>query len=36
MILNGGDSNNLAGIQDPVGGITKRARPDDILAVLHS
>lgn len=35
MILNG-DSNNLAGIQDPVGGITKRARPDDILAVLHS
>ncbi|AKB77060.1 Pyrimidine deaminase archaeal predicted [Methanosarcina horonobensis HB-1 = JCM 15518] len=35
MILNG-SSNNLAGIQDPVGGITKRARPDDILAVLHS
>lgn len=35
MILNG-SSNNLAGIQDPIGGITKRARPDDILAVLHS
>jgi cytosine/adenosine deaminase-related metal-dependent hydrolase len=35
MILNG-NSNNLAGIQDPVSGITKRARPDDILAVLHS
>lgn len=35
MILNG-NSNNLAGIQDPVNGITKRARPDDILAVLHS
>lgn len=35
MILNG-SSNNLAGIQDPISGITKRARPDDILAVLHS
>jgi cytosine/adenosine deaminase-related metal-dependent hydrolase len=35
MILNG-SSNNLSGIQDPIGGITKRARPDDILAVLHS
>lgn len=35
MILNG-NSNNLAGIRDPIGGITKRARPDDILAVLHS
>ena len=35
MILNG-NSNNLAGIKDPISGITKRARPDDILAVLHS
>lgn len=35
MILNG-SSNNLTGIQDPISGITKRARPDDILAVLHS
>ncbi|MDI9396006.1 MAG: amidohydrolase family protein [Euryarchaeota archaeon] len=35
MILNG-SSNNLEGIHDPICGITKRARPDDILAVLHS
>lgn len=35
MILNGG-SNNLAGIKDPVSGITRRARPDDILSVLHA
>lgn len=35
MILNG-SSNNLTGIQDPISGITKRARPDDILTVLHS
>lgn len=35
MILNGG-SNNLAGIKNPISGITRRARPDDILAVLHS
>jgi len=35
MILNG-SSNNLAGIKNPISGITRRARPDDILAVLHS
>ncbi len=35
MILNGG-SNNLAGIKNPISGITRRARPDDILSVLHS
>ncbi len=35
MILNG-RSNNLAGIKDPVSGITRRARPDDILSVLHA
>jgi cytosine/adenosine deaminase-related metal-dependent hydrolase len=35
MILNG-NSNNLAGIKNPVSGITRRARPDDILSVFHS
>jgi len=35
MILNG-SSNNLAGIKNPISGITRRARPDDILSVLHS
>ncbi|MDD4619223.1 MAG: amidohydrolase family protein [Methanosarcina sp.] len=35
MILNG-SSNNLAGIKNPINGITRRARPDDILAVFHS
>jgi cytosine/adenosine deaminase-related metal-dependent hydrolase len=35
MILNG-SSNNLARIHDPISGIVKRARPDDILALLHS
>ncbi len=35
MILNG-NSNNLAGIKNPISGITRRARPDDILSVFHS
>lgn len=35
MILNG-SSNNLSGIKNPISGITRRARPDDILSVLHS
>jgi len=35
MILNG-SSNNLAGIKNPIGGITRRARPDDIISVLHA
>jgi len=35
MILNG-NSNNLAGTKNPVSGITRRARPDDILSVLHA
>ncbi len=35
MILNG-SSNNLTGIKNPISGITRRARPDDILSVLHS
>ena len=35
MILNG-NSNNLAGIKNPISGITRRARPDDLLSVLHS
>jgi cytosine/adenosine deaminase-related metal-dependent hydrolase len=35
MILNG-SSNNLAGIKNPVYGITRRARPDDIISVLHT
>lgn len=35
MILNG-NSNNLAGTKNPLGGITRRARPDDIISVLHA
>ncbi len=35
MILNG-SSNNLAGIKNPISGITRRARPGDILSVFHS
>jgi len=35
MILNG-SSNNLTGIKNPISGIVRRARPDDILSVLHS
>ncbi len=35
MILDG-NSNNLAGIKNPISGITRRARPDDIIAVLHA
>jgi cytosine/adenosine deaminase-related metal-dependent hydrolase len=35
MILNG-SSNNLSGIKNPISGITRRARPDDILSVFHS
>lgn len=35
MILNG-SSNNLSGIKNPISGITRRARPDDIISVFHS
>ncbi|MDF1534256.1 MAG: amidohydrolase family protein, partial [Methanosarcinaceae archaeon] len=35
MILNG-NSNNLSNIQDPLSGIVRRARPDDILSVIHA
>jgi cytosine/adenosine deaminase-related metal-dependent hydrolase len=35
MILDG-SSNNLAGIKNPISGITRRARPDDIISVLHA
>jgi cytosine/adenosine deaminase-related metal-dependent hydrolase len=35
MILNG-SSNNLSGIKNPISGITRRSRPDDILSVFHS
>ncbi|MDD3042991.1 MAG: amidohydrolase family protein [Methanosarcinaceae archaeon] len=35
MILNG-NSNNLSGIKDPISGIVRRARPSDIISVLHS
>ncbi len=34
MILNG-RSNNLMGVQDPLSGIVRRARPDDILSVIR-
>lgn len=34
MVLNGA-SNNLKGIQDIVAGVVRRARPDDILSVIH-
>ncbi|WP_407354884.1 amidohydrolase family protein [Methanolobus sp. WCC5] len=33
MIING-NSNNLTGIKDPVSGIVRRGRPDDILSVI--
>lgn len=35
MILNG-NSNNLSGVKNPINGIVRRARPDDILSVLHT
>ena len=35
MILNG-SSNNLSGIKNPISGIARRARPDDIISVFHS
>lgn len=35
MILNG-NSNNLSGITDPLSGIVRRARPDDILSIIHT
>ena len=35
MILNG-NSNNLSNIQNPLSGIVRRARPDDILSVIHA
>jgi cytosine/adenosine deaminase-related metal-dependent hydrolase len=34
MILNG-NSDNLAGITDPIRGIVRRARPDDILTIIN-
>ncbi len=34
MILDGG-SNNLSGVSDPVKGIVRRGRPDDILSVIQ-
>ncbi|WP_370572324.1 amidohydrolase family protein [Methanomethylovorans sp.] len=34
MVLNG-SSDNLAGITDPVRGIVRRARPDDILTIIN-
>ncbi len=33
MIING-NSNNLTGINDPISGIVRRGRPDDILSVM--
>ncbi len=33
MIING-NSNNLTGIRDPISGIVRRGRPDDILSVM--
>ncbi|WP_094226710.1 amidohydrolase family protein [Methanolobus psychrotolerans] len=33
MIING-NSNNLTGIKDPISGIVRRGRPDDILSVI--
>ncbi|HJH32771.1 MAG TPA: chlorohydrolase [Methanosarcinaceae archaeon] len=35
MILNG-NSNNLSNIQDPLNGIVRRARPDDILSIIRA
>ncbi|MHC1575770.1 MAG: amidohydrolase family protein [Methanosarcinaceae archaeon] len=34
MILNG-RSNNLMGVKDPLGGIVRRGRPDDILSIIR-
>ncbi len=34
MVLNG-NSNNLSNIQDPLSGIVRRARPDDILSIIN-
>jgi hypothetical protein len=30
-----GTSNNLKGIQDVLSGLVRRARPDDILSIIH-
>lgn len=35
MVLNG-NSNNLSNIQDPLSGIVRRARPDDILSIISA
>jgi len=35
MILNGA-SNNLKGTSDPVSGMVRRGRPDDILSIIHT
>ncbi|WP_048063423.1 amidohydrolase family protein [Methanococcoides burtonii] len=35
MILNG-NSNNLVGISDPISGMVRRGRPDDILSIIHT
>lgn len=35
MILNG-DSNNLSGVTNPLSGIVRRARPDDILSIIQT
>ncbi|MBN1134191.1 MAG: amidohydrolase family protein [Methanosarcinaceae archaeon] len=34
MILNG-KSSNLSGVREPLNGIVRRARPDDILSIIH-
>jgi cytosine/adenosine deaminase-related metal-dependent hydrolase len=34
MVLDG-TSNNLKGIQDVLSGLVRRARPDDILSIIH-
>jgi cytosine/adenosine deaminase-related metal-dependent hydrolase len=34
MIING-NSNNLTGVKDPIRGIVRRGRPDDILSILR-
>jgi cytosine/adenosine deaminase-related metal-dependent hydrolase len=34
MILNG-KSSNLSGVREPLSGIVRRARPDDILSIIH-
>ncbi|NYT19896.1 MAG: amidohydrolase family protein [Methanosarcinales archaeon] len=35
MVLNG-TSNNLSGVKDPVSGMVRRGRPDDILSIIHA